>query len=36
MPIELMKLMRHKDINTTLRFYVNIEMNDIAKKLNRQ
>lgn len=36
MPIELMKLMRHKEINTTLRFYVNIQMNDIAKKLNRR
>ncbi len=35
MPIELMKLMRHKDITTTLRYYVNIQMTDIADKLNK-
>jgi len=35
MPIELMKLMRHKDITTTLRYYVNMQMTDIAEKLNK-
>ena len=35
MPIELMKLMRHKELSTTLRYYVNIQMTDIAEKLNR-
>jgi integrase len=35
MPLELMKLMRHKDVETTLRYYVNMEMNDIVDKLNK-
>jgi len=34
MPIQLMKLMRHKDITTTLRYYVNMEVTDIADELN--
>jgi integrase len=33
-PIELMKLTRHKDINTTLKYYVNIDVKSIADKLN--
>lgn len=34
-PIELMKLARHKDITTTLKFYVNLDVNAIADKLNK-
>jgi len=33
MPQELMKLMRHKSIETTLRFYVEIEAESLAKKM---
>lgn len=32
-PIELKKLVRHADINTTLKSYVNIDLQDIGKKL---
>jgi len=35
MPLELMKLMRHRDISTTLRYYINMEISDIAEKLNK-
>ncbi|MCH7770187.1 MAG: tyrosine-type recombinase/integrase [Bacteroidetes bacterium] len=32
-PIELQKLVRHADINTTLKHYINIDLQDIAKKI---
>ena len=35
-PIELMKIMRHEDISTTLRFYIDLDINDIAKKMSSQ
>jgi len=34
MPIELMKIMRHKDIRTTMRFYVNLDVISLGQKLN--
>jgi integrase len=34
-PISLMKLMRHSNIETTLRYYIQLDVVDIAKELNK-
>lgn len=34
-PLELTKIARHKDVQTTLKYYINLDMNDIADKLNK-
>ena len=33
-PLELTKIARHKDVQTSLKYYINLDMNDIAEKLN--
>ena len=33
-PLELTKMARHKDIQTTMRYYVNMNMSEIAEKLS--
>lgn len=33
-PMELTTLARHKDVSTTMRYYINIGVNDIANKIN--
>ena len=34
MPTELKTLARHQDISTTMKYYINMQLNDIADKLN--